>query len=150
MTTLKENVLHTDRIAIIEPPANKKQLFEKLSILFHKTDDSLKPAVILQNLLQREKLGSTAIGHQFAIPHARMESIDAPVLACMNLTDNFQYDDKNQVKFIFCLLVPTEADNAHLNLLSTFAKHCQSLEFRKKLLACQQPNQIYQYLKSIL
>ena len=34
---------------------------------------------VLDALLHRERLGSTAVGHGVAIPHARMDGISAPV-----------------------------------------------------------------------
>ena len=85
--------------------------------------------------MQREKLGSTAVGHGIAIPHGRMESLTQPIACFVRLNEGLNMDapDEQNVDLIFGLIVPQDNTNEHLNLLAYVAKifdnqsSCQTL-----------------------
>ncbi len=69
-----------------------------------------------EKLLQREKLGSTAIGKGVAIPHCKMKVVKTPVLllAISKKGVNFYSLDGQPSKIFF--LVVSSPDNPSLNL----------------------------------
>ena len=75
-----------------------------------------KEKELFERLLQRENLGSTAIGDGVAIPHCKMKGTDNPVvmLAVSRKGVDFHSLDGNS-SFIFFLVV-SSPDNPSLNL----------------------------------
>lgn len=71
---------------------------------------------LFDRLLQREKLGSTAIGDGVAIPHCKMKGTKNPIvmLAVSKKGVNFQSLDGNPSHIFF--LVVSSPDNPSLNL----------------------------------
>ena len=58
-------------------PSSKKHILEELSKLAEK-ELNISSRDILESLIKREKLGSTAVGNGIAIPHATDDSIEKP------------------------------------------------------------------------
>ena len=72
-------------------------------------------------LLQRERMGSTAIGHGVAIPHGRMEGLARPACALLRLDPAVEWTGGQDVDLVFALLVPAGGTQAHLQLLADVA-----------------------------
>ncbi len=90
-------------------------LTEMVSYLKKKNKIS-KEKDLYDRLLQREKLGSTAIGDGVAIPHCKMKGIKNPIvmLAISKKGVNFHSLDGNPSHIFF--LVVSSPDNPSLNL----------------------------------
>lgn len=86
---------------------SKKHALDILSELLSSAAD-LDQADVFQSLIAREKLGCTAIENGIAIPHGRLEAIEAPLGAFLKLSRPVDFDstDKEAVDLIFGLLVP--------------------------------------------
>lgn len=71
---------------------------------------------LYEKLIQREKLGSTAIGDGVAIPHCKMKGVEDPILflAVSKKGVNF-YSVDNRPTYVFFLVV-SSPDNPSLNL----------------------------------
>jgi PTS system nitrogen regulatory IIA component len=78
---------------------------------------------IVRELLRRESLGSTAMGHGIAIPHARMAHLREPAFAFVRTRRPIPFhapDGRPVSQFLF-LLVPMEANEKHLRLMAAAA-----------------------------
>ena len=83
------------------------------------------PARNVCNALQeRERLGSTAVGEGVSIPHARIDGIEKIQGFFLRLAKPINMDavDDKPVDLFFILLVPAEADQDHLRMLSRIAR----------------------------
>lgn len=83
------------------------------------------PAVqIGQCLLDREKLGSTGLGVGVAIPHGRVKGLKVPLAGFYQLSKSidFKAPDQEPVDVAIILLVPEQATQKHLDLLSDIAQ----------------------------
>jgi nitrogen PTS system EIIA component len=91
---------------------SKKHALDVLSELLSSAAD-LDQGDVFQSLISREKLGCTAIENGIAIPHGRLEGIEAPIGAFLKLTRPVDFDmpDREPVDLIFGLLVPVEPHN---------------------------------------
>jgi len=91
---------------------SKKHALDILSELLSSAAD-LDQGEIFQSLIRREKLGCTAIENGIAIPHGRLESLEAPVGAFLKLSRPVDFDmpDREPVDLIFGLLVPMTEDD---------------------------------------
>lgn len=83
-------------------------------------------------LLEREQLGSTAIGHAVAVPHVYLDCVGEPTIVFVRLANpiNLGAPDGIPTHFIFVLLGPPEAAAGHLDTLMTIARLMADDEFR--------------------
>jgi PTS system nitrogen regulatory IIA component len=79
---------------------------------------------ILDVLMQREKLGSTALGAGIAIPHGKLPKLDRihGVFARLERPIDFEALDGQPVDLVFVLLAPESAGADHLKALSRIAR----------------------------
>ncbi|MDH5649443.1 MAG: PTS IIA-like nitrogen regulatory protein PtsN [Gammaproteobacteria bacterium] len=129
---------------------SKKRLLEQLSKLLHKDTPGLDEQAVFQCLTEREKLGSTGIGHGVALPHGRLKGLEKAIGAFAILEQEMDFDaiDQKPVKMIFALLVPEEAHDEHLKMLSKLASIFNNEALRERLLQARDDNEIYQCLTS--
>ena len=101
---------------------SKKKLLELIAnIAADRTQ--LSQSSIYNNLLNRERLGSTGLGQGFAIPHARVEALDKTIGFFFRLKQavNFDAPDNYPVDLVFTIIIPEEATEEHLLILSSLA-----------------------------
>ncbi len=102
---------------------SKKRLLETLAELLASDHPRLHTEVVFERLLERERLGSTGLGHGIALPHARVKEVTNVLGAFVQLTCGVDYDaaDGEPVDLAFALLVPEAANEEHLRLLAHLA-----------------------------
>ena len=79
---------------------------------------------IFDTILQRERLGSTGVGHGVAIPHGKLRSLDRLVGVFARLSRPVDFDalDDQPVDLVFLLLAPESAGADHLKALARIAR----------------------------
>lgn len=79
---------------------------------------------ILDALLERERLGSTALGGGVAVPHARLPHLDRMIGAVAQFDPalDFEAVDSQPVHLAFVLFAPEEAGSDHLRALAKIAR----------------------------
>jgi len=125
---------------------NKKRVLEYLGKVLADQLDNMNPQEIFQSLIARERLGSTAIGHGVAIPHARLPHIEKTYLALIQLKEGIDFDspDKTPVDLICGLVVPEKATDVHLQILASLAKMFSDPDFRQDLRTTRDDYSLYQ------
>ncbi len=100
---------------------------------------------LLQALLEREQLGSTGIGDNMAIPHAKHEGIEQiiTVFARSRKGVDFQSLDRKPVHFIFLLLAPPASTGLHLKALAKIARLFKNPSLRETILKAEDAEAIY-------
>jgi PTS system nitrogen regulatory IIA component len=98
---------------------SKKRVFESAAEAFCDVSGLSREAVY-RGLLDREKLGSTALGDGVAIPHCRIDECNAPLGCLITLSNpvDFSASDGQGVDIVLVLLVPSQAAKEHLDLLA--------------------------------
>lgn len=126
--------LDDERVVVDLDVGSRKRLFEEMAQLTAR--DGVDSDSVLHALMQREKLGCTAIGHGIALPHCRIEGFAEPVVAIARLKNELGYDapDGAPVWLAVCLLVPPDAPRMHLRMLAELARRFDSAEFRERVL----------------
>ena len=130
--------------------SSKKRVLEAISELLAEGQKRLSPNKIFEILLNRERLGSTALGKGIALPHGRIENIEKPIIAILTLENgvDFEAPDEQPVDIIFALLVPIECNEKHLQLLAALASLFNESDFREKIRGASEPIDIIQTLES--
>jgi PTS system nitrogen regulatory IIA component len=96
----------------------------------------LDPAPVFRALWRREQIGSTAIGHGVALPHARIPGIAEPLMLFMRpkYAVDFDAPDGRLVTRIWVILVPADGSaDDHLKLLAAVAEACSDEGLRAQL-----------------
>ena len=111
--------------------AGKAQLFTAIGEVFER-GSGLARAGVAASLAAREKLGSTGLGQGIAIPHGRIPQLADAVGAFVRLARPIAFDapDGKPVDQLFVLLVPEQATDRHLQLLSELAQMFSDRAFR--------------------
>ena len=94
---------------------------------------------LIDALMARESLGSTAIGQGVAIPHAKSESIDKLIAAFGLSKKGVDFDslDGEPAYLFFLLLAPQDSAGPHLKALARISRLLKDKYFRESLRACQ-------------
>jgi nitrogen PTS system EIIA component len=126
---------------------NKKQALQELAaraaVLTGQNERT-----IFEILMQREKLGSTAVGNGIAIPHGKMANLPRlfGLFARLDRPIDFEALDGQPVDLVFLLLAPEAAGADHLKALARVARLLRDPEMARKLRDCRDAEAIYAVL----
>lgn len=105
---------------------------------------------IIERLIQREKLGSTAISEGFAIPHCKTKGIKQPIvlMALSREGVNFNAADGKPVHIFFLVLSAPENPSLNLQILAAIAHLIRkSKNFKKKIMGADNVSAIYDIVR---
>ncbi len=134
------SILSAEQIILDLDAGSKKRVFEQAAILFE-TRLGIARAAIFDSLFAREKLGSTGLGQGVAIPHGRIKGLKQAAGAFLRLAAPVPFDspDGRPVNLLFVLLVPEQATEQHLQILSELAQRFSDRAFRDALAGATDP-----------
>lgn len=115
----------------------KEPVLAEIVACLCKAHPEVDPDRALRVLLDRERLGSTAVGHGFAIPHAKLPHL-GKMVACFARSRRgveFASLDGRPAHLFLALLAPEGAAGLHLKALARASRLFKNAEFRDRLLA---------------
>ncbi len=126
---------------------SKKQLLQELAARAAKLT-GVPEREIFDVIVQRERLGSTGVGHGIAIPHGKLTAISQIVglFARLDAPVDFEALDDEPVDLVFLLLAPEGAGADHLKALSRIARVLRDQDLVTKLRATDSASAIYAFL----
>lgn len=103
---------------------------------------------IFQLLTDREKLGSTGLGHGVALPHARTGLTDKAIGVFLKLDKGIDFDspDEQKTDLIFALMVPEHYTDEHLKILAELATLFNDELFCEEMRSKSSTQEIYNHL----
>ena len=94
-----------------------------------------------QELLARDRLDTTCLGNEIALPHARTEHVTDLVLAIGRSPAGVSFEKDNQiVRLLFVLGTPKSNPMAYLQVVSTLCKIFKDASNREALLSAPTPD----------
>jgi PTS system nitrogen regulatory IIA component len=128
------DLLPESNIALDVEATSKKRLFEQIGQLFE-DHAQIARTVVFDSLFARERLGSTGLGLGVAIPHGRIKGLPRALGAFVRPLQPIPFDapDGRPVDQVFVLLVPEQATEEHLELLSELAQMFSEKSFREQV-----------------
>lgn len=126
---------------------NKKQALQELARKASELTGQHERA-IFDVLLERERLGTTGVGHGIAIPHGKLSSLDRVhgVFARLERPIDFDAIDEQPVDLIFLLLAPEQAGADHLKALARVSRLLRDQSMCEKLRGAESGDAIYALL----
>jgi nitrogen PTS system EIIA component len=130
--------------------SSQEELFEFVGQLFEK-NFGIASSTVQNCLLDRENLGSTGLGHGLAIPHGRVKNLSDAHLAFVRTREgiDFKAPDQEMVKAFVVMLVPEQATQEHLEILSQVAQVLSDKETKALLFTETKRENIHQLLTTL-
>lgn len=128
------DLLKKNGIALNVKSSGKSEAIDKLVSLHEKCGNLKNTAVYKEGILKREEMGTTAIGMEIAIPHAKSDAVKSPALTAITVADGVDYGapDGNPCKLLFMIAATTDGD-VHLEVLARLMQMLMDEEFTAKL-----------------
>ena len=140
---LKENFIIPDLIS-----SDKKGVLIELAEFLEEKKAIKSRATLFDSLMERENLGSTGIGENVAIPHAKSEDADNIITLFGRSLKGIDFDslDQKPVHFICLLIAPSNSTGLHLKALARISRLFKSQSLREEILIAKNINEIYSIL----
>ncbi len=129
--------------------SSKKRVFEQAGLLFE-NNQGIARVKVFDSLFARERLGSTGLGEGIAIPHGRIKGLKDAFASVLRLSEPVAFDapDGKPVSLLLILLVPEQATQQHLEILSEVAEMLSDRAMRDRLLSEADPKALHEALAS--
>ncbi len=116
--------------------ANKRGILEELASVLVQGHNEINLQNVVDVLQERERLGSTGIGDNIAIPHGKLPQLSQMLLAFGRSIKGVDFDsmDGKASHLFFLLLAPTNASGLHLKALAKISRMLMSQTFRDSLM----------------
>jgi PTS system nitrogen regulatory IIA component len=127
----------------------KKEALAELAGALAPAVDGLAAKELVDLLLERERLGTTAMGDGIAMPHARVESLGRLVASFgRSLTGvDFESVDGKPTHLFFLLVAPGKEGSAHLLALARLSRLLGRPEFRARLLEVESVDELFRAIE---
>lgn len=144
------NLLMQDMVIAELESQDREGVLKEMVIFLKKKNKIAKNKELFEKLLQREKLGSTAIGEGVAIPHCKMKGIKKPVVMLAVSKKSVDYQSLDGKPTYVFFLVVSSPDNPSLNLqilaaIAHLVRKSSSLE--KKILRAESISSILDVIR---
>jgi PTS system nitrogen regulatory IIA component len=129
------DILSPDAVVLdLKSCKSKRQVLKELAA-HAGAAGNLDPQRLLEALMERERLGTTGIGHGIAIPHARMAELTRLVGLFARLDEpvDFEALDDQPSDLIFLLLAPDSADADSLKALARVSRLLRDPAVQRRL-----------------
>lgn len=140
-------ILSPNRVVFINQSSKQDALTELAGVLA--TAPQVKRAdELLNEILKREELMSTAIGRGIAIPHVRLSSVSDLVMAvgiCKIPVIDFQTLDDKPVNLLIMIAAAYNQHTYYLKTLSYFSAKLKIQDFRESILNAVNEEEAYRF-----
>lgn len=140
--TLADAVVRGGVVPLLEAATREEAIRELASAI----PSGVLPAgidaeILCERVFVREAEISTDLGNGIALPHARCDGLEEPVVVIGRSPEGIAFSDEDAgaVRLFFLLVTPTERPETHLALLSQVARLVSKAEKREALLAAATP-----------
>jgi PTS system nitrogen regulatory IIA component len=143
-----ENIISPDRVVFLNYAA-KRDALQALADNLAGAPQVKSRQELIQEIIKREDLMSTAIGRSIAIPHVRLASItDMVVSVGISRADivDFQPLDDEPVRLLFMIAAAYNQHAYYLQTLSFFSARLKNQGLRASLLSAETPQEVYDLL----
>ncbi|MFZ3557916.1 MULTISPECIES: fructose-specific PTS transporter subunit EIIC [unclassified Streptomyces] len=107
---------------------------------------------LVRTALRREEQGTTGLGEEIAIPHAKTDAVTAPVVCFARSDEGIEWGslDGTKARLVFMISVPeAAAGDEHLRILALLSRKLMDTDFRARLQAAPDEAAILQVLAEV-
>jgi mannitol/fructose-specific phosphotransferase system IIA component (Ntr-type) len=130
---------------------NKIQALEELLDVLFKEKLIKNKKLILTRIIDRERLESTAIGHNVALPHARVDTNGEIAIAVGKSSEGIDFDsvDNKKVHLIILVVWNPSLPGLFNHLFAGLAQFLRKMEFRQRIFEAGNKTELYDVLSEV-
>jgi fructose-specific phosphotransferase system IIA component len=135
------SLLNADAIKLNVHARQKTPALREVAELLAQNKSVANFDAFFREILERERVSNTALGHDVAIPHARTDQCTDIVMAVGRSTDgiDFEAKDGQPVKLIFLIGTPKAMVTDYLRVVGNLARLLRQDGLRQQLLDAPDP-----------
>ncbi len=143
-----DDILKKDSIIANLTGTNKEEVLREITDFLQKLGLIKNKETLFNTLMEREKLGSTGIGENVAIPHGKSDELSQIVTVFGRSLQGVGFEslDQKPVHFVCMVIAPANSTGQHLKALARISRLFKNQDLREGILKLQDANQIYSLL----
>ena len=140
-------LLDATRISLNVKGSKRTTAINEVAQLLKEHPDITNYASFYKELLARERLDTTCLGNEIALPHARTEHVNDIVMAVGRVSDGVLFENGNQVvKLIFVLGTPKSKPGDYLQVVSALCRVFKEASTRDALMSATTPEEFVEIM----
>ncbi|MGA5359498.1 fructose-specific PTS transporter subunit EIIC [Streptomyces purpurascens] len=130
----------------------KESAIREMSELLARTGRVADVDELVACALRREAQGTTGLGEEIAIPHAKTDAVTEPVVGFARSAQGVEWGslDGTKARLVFMIAVPeAAAGDEHLRILALLSRKLMDAGFRERLLAASDESALLGVLREV-
>ena len=129
--------------------SGKMDALRELGKMLSRVSDNIDPVVVVEALVEREKLATTGIGEGIAIPHAKLVCFPENTIAIgiSRIGIDFDSIDDKPVSIFIALIVPDNSKGDHLRLLAQISRILKVPEIKTRFINASTQEEIISIIR---
>ncbi|WP_369186344.1 fructose-specific PTS transporter subunit EIIC [Streptomyces sp. R08] len=130
----------------------KEAVIREMAGLLARTGKVVDVEELVATALRREAQGTTGLGEEIAIPHAKTDAVSAPVVGFARSAEGVEWGslDGTKARLVFMIAVPeAAAGDEHLRILALLSRKLMDAGFRERLSAAEDASAVLGVLSEV-
>ena len=143
-----DEILSKDSIIANLTGTNKEEVLREITDFLQNQSLIKDKETLFNTLMEREKLGSTGIGENVAIPHGKSDELSQIITVFARSLKGVDFEalDQKPVHFLCMVIAPSNSTGQHLKTLARISRIFKNQNLRDNILKLQNADQIYSLL----
>ena len=127
---------------------NKLEVIQEMTSCLKQNNIIKDDQALFTTLMEREKLGSTGIGENVAIPHGKSNELTQIITVFARSLGGVDFEslDQKPVHFVCMVIAPAHSTGQHLKALARISRLFKNQALREGILKAEDSNAIYSIL----
>jgi nitrogen PTS system EIIA component len=127
---------------------NKLDVIKEMTECLKQNNTIKNDQALYATLMEREKLGSTGIGENVAIPHGKSDELTQIITVFARSLSGIDFEslDQKPVHFVCMVIAPAHSTGQHLKALARISRLFKNQTLRDGILKAEDSNAIYSIL----
>ena len=127
---------------------NKLDVIKEMTVCLRQNNTIKNDQALYATLMEREKLGSTGIGENVAIPHGKSDELTQIITVFARSLSGIDFEslDQKPVHFVCMVIAPAHSTGQHLKALAKISRLFKNQTLREGILKAEDSNAIYSIL----
>lgn len=131
---------------------SKDDAIREMAAMLGRTGKVADAEALVAAVFAREEQGTTGLGEEIAIPHAKSDAVIAPVVGFARSADGVEWEslDGTKARLIFMITVPeAAAGDEHLRILAMLSRKLMDTDFRARLTEAPDESAVLEVLREV-
>lgn len=128
--------------------SGRDEAIAQLVSLLYRNEGGFNEKEVVETVLERERIGATTIAPGVALPHARLERLEKPLVAIGTSDQGIEFfaPNKQLSNLIILILTPKSDPEAYLRLVAVLSKCLREPDLKRKLAITSSTKDVFKIL----